>query len=482
MRDRPAGDLDLRVAPSDRGREPGPVPRLVGRWNQRLELGACAELTVERVFGRVGGTSPIDVVAWGLAASLLVFVPGEGRFGVSVLSAIRDELGSVVAGLDPDVLAPEAAAGMVRELVAIERLAGAGKLLVLGRVVGSGVWKSEGARSEAHWLAKQAGISLGHARGLLAAAESVREVPAVEAAVRRGELSEPQVQEIAPAAAADPSAAAELLDSARDEAFGKLKERCARVRAAAADDETRDDQIVKNRHLRITQDPDGAGRIEGTGPCDVLARLRARLDPYRDLAFKHARAEGRVEHADAYSFDALKLWLDDLEHRPSDEPGVTRTRTSRRNPDAEVIVLADLSALKRGHTVPGETCEIAGFGPVSVAAARELMGDAALRIVLKDGVDIRNITHAKRTINQVLHTALLAGGWVCGDPDCACRHRLDRDHLHALANGGATTFFNLGLKCQSGCHQQKTEHDMRQLRQRTARRRQTAPAQAGPAP
>ncbi len=44
------------------------------------------------------------------------------------------------------------------------------------------------------------------------------------------------------------------------------------------------------------------------------------------------------------------------------------TRRSRR-PDTKVIVLIDYEALRRGHAETGETCEIAGVGPISVQSA-----------------------------------------------------------------------------------------------------------------
>lgn len=328
----------------------------------------------------------------------------------------------------------------------------------------TGAWHGHG-RSEADWLAKQSGVSHGRARSILDAADKLGAVPEVEAAARNGELSEAQVREIAPAAAADPSATNQLLDSARNEAFGKTKEKCARVRnAAAGDDAARHQRIKDNRFLRIWQDQFGAGRLEASGAPEVIARFRAALEPFRERAFKQARAEGRKERPEAYAFDALELWLNEQAGHVCG--GAPKRRRRQRTPDAEAILLIDIGALKRGHTEPGESCEIAGLGPVPVQSARELMGDALLRIVLKGGVDIRTVTHSKRTINEVLQTALLASGWACDNPECPNRHRLERDHLEAVALGGVTALFNLRPKCKGGCHQDKTRDDMTKLRER----------------
>jgi hypothetical protein len=85
---------------------------------------------------------------------------------------------------------------------------------------------------------------------------------------------------------------------------------------------------------------------------------------------------------------------------------------------AKVIVHVDAAALRRGHTVAGETCEIAGIGPVAVSTARELLGDAFLALVIEDGMDIRNVTHLGRAPTAHQRTALEARGMVCAVPGC----------------------------------------------------------------
>jgi hypothetical protein len=112
-----------------------------------------------------------------------------------VLREVRAALHEVVDALDVEVLTVDEARAAVREFAAIERLATAGRLLALRRSSG-----------DAAWLARETGVSFGQARASLDAAAAVGKVPAVEAALRTGTLSEAQTREIAPAAAADPSA------------------------------------------------------------------------------------------------------------------------------------------------------------------------------------------------------------------------------------------------------------------------------------
>ena len=365
-----------------------------------------------------------------------------------VLREMRNALHEIVGGFDTESLTDGEARVALREFAAIERLAAAGRLLALQRSSG-----------DAGWLARETGVSFGQARASLDAAAAVGKVPAVEAALRTGRLSEAQAREIAPAAAADPSATDELLDSAKNEALGKTKQRCARVLHAAGDDADRARRVHEQRSLRIWQDADGAARIEVKGPSPVIARFRAALAPHREAAFQAARRAGRRESADAIAFDGLVRWLG------TREGAAPTRRRRRRNPDAEVIVLVDADALRRGSTEPGETCEIAGLGPVAVGTARAVLGDALLSIVVRDGVDIRTVVHTKRTINEVVQTALLAQGWKCSTPTCPNVRRLERDHLEAICLGGSTALAQLDLKCRD-CHRDKTRDDLRRLRER----------------
>lgn len=349
-----------------------------------------------------------------------------------MLTEIRRSLEAIVR--DADITC-----GDLEDFAAIERLAAAGKLLALRH-----------AAPEPAALAELTGISYGQARAAIDAASTL--TPEVEHALRSGGLSESQAREVAPAVAADPTAASTLLAAARTEAFGKLEERCAKVRHAATDEAERDRLVYERRSLRIWQDHTGAGRIDVTGPLPVIARFEALLEPHRESAFRR----GERAPAQAHAFDGFARWLD----------GRASTRSRRkRNPDAEVIVLVDEAALRRGHADPGETGEIAGLGPVSVAAASEVFGDALLSIVITSAVDVHSVVPTTRTINEVLQTAMLATGWRCSTASCPNVRRLQRDHVRALCNGGWTALRRLDLKCVR-CHREKTRRDRAELRGR----------------
>src|SRR5947209_9179924 len=153
------------------------------------------------------------------------------------LQDVEAALREIVVGLEPEALAAERAAGLADTFATIEKLAGPGKALAARRVADSNLWRGAGERSAAHWLARRAGSSVGSAMATLETAARLDELPAVNAALRAGELSAVQANEIASAAGADPGAEAELMAVARDNGVGGLRDKCRRVKAAAAPDE-----------------------------------------------------------------------------------------------------------------------------------------------------------------------------------------------------------------------------------------------------
>lgn len=113
----------------------------------------------------------------------------------------------------------------------------------------------------------------------------------------------------------------------------------------------------------------------------------------------------------------------------------------------ELIALVDLEALRRGRLEPGETCEIAGVGPVPVDIARQVFGDALLRVVIRDGVDIRTVVHTGRTASAVQETAVLVrDGGRCARPRCDLPIS-EIDHITPWATTRTTTLDNLAGLC-----------------------------------
>jgi hypothetical protein len=359
---------------------------------------------------------------------------------------LREQLQRLVAGLDVDVLEPAFAEELVREFATIDHIAAAGKALAARRVAESGRWRRSGMPSEADWLALTTGDTVGNARAALATASRVEELEQTDAAFRRGELSAAQANAISSAAVADPTAETKLLNLAQAAPVTKLREKCDQVRAAATPDrEERHRRIHRDRFWKRWTDAEGARCGNYRMTPDLAAIIEAAAQSFIDAAYHQARVEGREEPSQAYAADGLVALA---QAAASGTTGQVKS---------EVVALVNLESLQRGHAHPGETCEIAGVGPVPASVARDLFGDALLKIVIRDGVDIRTVVHAGRHPNAAQRTAIFVrDGGRCVRP--ACRREIaEVDHTDRYAATQQTTLDGLAGLCVHD-HRLKTHH------------------------
>jgi hypothetical protein len=371
-----------------------------------------------------------------------------------VLVGLRESIESLrclVATLDPAALDGVQAKELVSASAELERLAGAVRTLAAGRVAQTGAWANDGPfRDAAAWMADVAGVTVGRARATIETAARLAELPAVDAALRAGVLSEVQVDAISTAAAANPRAAGVLLRSAELDGVKGLKQTCARVEAAASTDQAqRYEKARADRCLRHRRISDVEGSIELRGPIDETARVMAALEPIEADLFVQARRrdpEDR-EPPEARAFDALVVMADDS--------ATVAMQSSGRRAPATVVVRVDHTAFTRGHTEEGEMCEIAGVGPVPVAVARKLSGDAFLKALITDGTDIRAISHPGRTIPARMRTAIEALQPECVIAGCHVDRHLEIDHNVPVEEGGPTALWNLNRLCHHH-HDRKT--------------------------
>ena len=146
--------------------------------------------------------------------------------------------------------------------------------------------------------------------------------------------------------------------------------------------------------------------------------------------------------------------------QPATSDEATRKAWVTPGPQAKLIVRIDHAALVRGHTIPGEVCEIAGIGPIPVATARELARDAFLTAAVIDGFDVSTVVHLGRSATAHQRTALEARGMVCAVPGCGIVHGLEIDHVDGWAITRKTRVEHLDWLCHFH-HGQKTHKSYR---------------------
>jgi hypothetical protein len=220
------------------------------------------------------------------------------------LRAITEEL----SDFDPALITTSDAARVFEAFTSLERAVVAGKTLVAGRAAESGQWREQGHRSPAAWMAQTTGTGLGEAIAMLETAQQLASLPETTEALKRAELSGPQVKVIASTAAENPSTEAELLGAAKRHSLKGLKDECRRLKARSvseADARARYEQIRKNRSLFLWTDQDGVGRVEAKLTPDDLARLTTAVRTESNAIFAEARKAGHREPTVAYEADAL---------------------------------------------------------------------------------------------------------------------------------------------------------------------------------
>jgi Domain of unknown function (DUF222) len=284
------------------------------------------------------------------------------------LSELCQAMRSYASRFDADRISAADAARVVEDATAIENMAASVKACAASRVAETEVWKRDGDRSAAHQLARTTGTSIGHAKETLQAARRLHNLPATQAAARRGELSFQQVAVIADAASTNPNAEAQLVAEARTRSLGELREECARAKASACDLEERRRRIHEQRCLRTYTDAEGAGNLHLRDNPEVVAEVMAAVEPIRGELFHAARKEGRREPLEAYAADAMVELV-----RRANGTNPAKRRCDTR---AKILVRVDFDALLRGAPIGGEICELAGYGPIAVSAVHEMVDTA----------------------------------------------------------------------------------------------------------
>jgi hypothetical protein len=350
-------------------------------------------------------------------------------------AAVRD-VQTVLREAAPGSVSGDEAKAFVDLFAKGERAAASGIALYAPRVVETGAHAKDGHASAADWLGSVAGSSPTAAKERLASARRAGAEAALTEALHEGELSSAELKVMSEAEAAVPGGAKTLLDLAGGGAsHQELSDTASLLRAAARSKESdaaRRQRVHERRHFRWRQSPEGG--VRGEFSCDEVAWARVapkleaeakarwkaagssehstlevhRLDAFLDFMAEEGPGNGggAGDGAGRGASDANNDWSgddwsgegwsgDDWSGDDEDDnsgagsgpptgsgPGSGPTCRPKRS-RVQTLVIIDAEALRRGTTEGDEICEIEGIGPVSVAAAVELLGEGALRFLVK---------------------------------------------------------------------------------------------------
>jgi hypothetical protein len=356
------------------------------------------------------------------------------------LGTLRDDLKTLVAGFEPGTLTGTQAIEAVELFAEMKRLAETGQALAARRVEEANAWRTAGSRSVQEFLATKTGESPGGVGKLVDTARKLESLGPTRDALRDGKVSIDQAAAIARAAEVDPGCEGDLLDAARHHDLTELKKRAAKARAAGDPDEERRYQRQRHeRELKTFVDDEGMGNVHWRTTLDEYSEFVSLHARHRDDAFKAAYRAGRRDPDRHLASDGMLR----LVRASSGGDGSTPAR------DPRVYIHVTDTAVRRGHTQPGETCEIAGVGPVPVPVARDLWGtNPFVSLIETDGTDVHRIVRLGRRRPPEVDDALMVRDRCCVVPGCASTRRLEAHHLVPYAHTGRTTLDELALVCE----------------------------------
>ena len=348
------------------------------------------------------------------------------------LSALRDAAREALAGFDPQRLSGDDAAVAVEVLADVEKLCAAARVRAAARAAECGAHRDRGHASPEQWLAAQAGVTAGRAKSELELAAVLDEHAATSHAVATGELSLDQAAEVVKTAQEVPEAEAELLDLARSGAsLRTLKDQGRRRRLEHEDPDT----LHRRRHdamsFRHWTDDDGMVAGAFRLPPELGVPLVTRLEREADRIDRRSPKSDRHQRPHAWFAARALLTLAD------------GTCAGRRKSDADLVLVVDYHAYRRGHLHPEDRCHIPGVGRVPLSVAYDLATDAFVKAVTVDGTKVETIRHFGRHLTAEHRTLLAVGsapdfdGPQCDNPACDRRHGLERDRLLGLLDGYA---------------------------------------------
>ncbi len=290
-------------------------------------------------------------------------------------------------------------------------------------------WGEHGARTCAHWLSWRVGLDLGAAREHVRVARSLRELPLIDDALRRGRISYSKVRALTRVATAENEA--HLLDMARASTASQLERICRGYRLAvrnatpvtwADEDEERwvHERLTDTGHVRFT--------IQ-LHPEEAAALRRAIEAATFERNVSAGTRQAPMRRADAIVAVAERF-LTTTEPRESGPPVEIVVHVEAGNdPDAEI-----------GATLDDGTA-------VSRTTTDRLMCDAAVVEVGEDAGTIHQATRRRRTIPTLLRRALHRRDRGCRFPGCTNRY-VDGHHVVPWSRGGPTTLANLCSLCR----------------------------------
>lgn len=329
-------------------------------------------------------------------------------------------------------------------------------LKLLAALVERGAWAGYGIKSPAHWLNYYCGISPGPAREKLRVALSLDNLPLIDAAFSKGEISYSKVR--AMTRAATPDNEDFLLMIAKHGTAShveKLVGKYERVEKLSRDEHSK--VQTEGRKLSWYTDDDGMlafrGRLAPEDGAVFLKAMDAVMHQMNEEKFQRERAApAEVETSVTFPQKRADAVVRMAEHYLA---------TAKEGPvplsggdKYQVIVHINANASQH-HPHPLAWID---NGPVlSTDTMKRLASDASLVTVLEDKQgNVLNVGRKTRTVPPSIRRALTHRDQGCRFPGCCESKYVDAHHIHHWCDGGETSLDNLVLLCR---HHHRLVHE-----------------------
>lgn len=321
-------------------------------------------------------------------------------------------------------------------------------LTLLRRFDAAGGWADQGALSCAHWLSWRIGLELGAAREHVRVARALADLPLVDDALRRGQVSYSKVRALT--RVAGPGTEATLLEMARASTASQLERICRGYRRAMQNVAgERPEDEADYRWVRERETDTGLVRFEVQLRPDEAAVVRRALEAAMQRARDATDVSAETPPVSLRRADAIVAVAERY----------LAGATTAAAPPVEVVVHVEAASLAQpdaGGTLDDGTA----LGP---AATERLCCDATVVEVTEDSRgNVLDVGRRRRTIPPVLRRALRLRDRGCRFPGCTNR-LVDGHHVVPWARGGATALENLVSLCRRH-HTHVHDHGFRMQR------------------
>jgi hypothetical protein len=350
-------------------------------------------------------------------------------------------------------------------------------LKLLAVLVERKAWNGYGIKSPAHWLNYYCGISLGPAREKVRVALCLANLPLIDTAFSKGEISYSKVRAMTRAATLDNEDF--LLGIAKHGTAShveKLVRHYERVEKLSRDEHSKVQSDA--RAFSWYTDDDGMlvfkGRLAPEEGAVFLKAMDAVMQQMNEEKFQRERAEKESEQ----SSEAIDVSAETPSSEEPVAPEVPNTfpqkradavvrmaehylATAKDGPvslsggDKYQVIVHITASSTQDHHHPDAWIE---NGPVlSPATVKRLASDASLVTVLEDNKgNVLNVGRKTRTIPPSIRRALTLRDQGCRFPGCCESKYVDAHHIHHWCDGGETSLDNLVLLCR---HHHRLVHE-----------------------